>query len=111
VSYLQYPIEDVVTYEILAFHGVSEGKRARLLDWSLQVLRVLNQSDYLTFFNIQKIIDCYLIARYQAGERLDADKLLLLGISATHISMKLSDNKSPPLKLLVDKSALIKYSL
>ena len=72
-------------------HRITEFHRMRLLDWMVQVYRVLKVSAPQTFFLSAKIFDRYLIEKQKNKESIFQEDLYLIGLSCVFISSKYED--------------------
>lgn len=63
----------------------------RIMDWMIQVYRVLNKSCPQTFFIATNVIDTYFTNSREQGVVLRKEDLHLIGISAVLISSKIED--------------------
>jgi hypothetical protein len=69
---------------------VDGNNRARMIDWMLQVFRVMKSCDE-TFFLSVSIMDRYFKANKKAGLKVKKEKLYLLGLASIFLSSKFED--------------------
>ena len=70
---------------------VEEIERARLLDWMIQVFRVLKKSSDQTFFQAIRIIDHYFLEKERLNLAIKKDDVHLLSLGGIFLASKLED--------------------
>lgn len=99
-----------MTQEVLAFHEINDANRRRLIDWIVQVLRALKQSEFATLFSACRILDAYLFAQKRLGVSIGQNNLYLLGMVLVLISSKFEDVEPIQMKTLIEKAGFFKFS-
>ncbi|TNV84235.1 hypothetical protein FGO68_gene4580 [Halteria grandinella] len=100
----------ILTLDTLTFHQISEQNRARIIDWMVQVFRVLRLSSPVTFFTAVSILDKYFIAKRERNQPVGPENLYLLGMTSVLISSKFEDVTPIRLKTLVEKAGHNRFS-
>ena len=75
----------------IAGHEVTEDNRLRIVDWFVQVFRVLRVTNQETFFLAVSLLDNYMLEKSNRGVTLTADNLYLIGMSSVFIASKYED--------------------
>ena len=75
----------------IAAHEVTEDNRLRIVDWFVQVFRVLRVTNQETFFLAVSLLDNYMLEKSSRGVTLTADNLYLIGMSSVFIASKYED--------------------
>jgi G2/mitotic-specific cyclin-B, other len=75
----------------IAGHEVTEDNRLRIVDWFVQVFRVLKVTNQETFFLAVSLLDNYMLEKSNRGVTLTADNLYLIGMSSVFIASKYED--------------------
>jgi hypothetical protein len=75
----------------IAGHEVTEDNRLRIVDWFVQVFRVLRVTNQETFFLAVSLLDNYMVEKSNRGVTLTADNLYLIGMSSVFIASKYED--------------------
>lgn len=91
-------------------HDISEENRTRIIDWMVQVFRVLKVSSAETFFLAVTILDNYLRAKSLQGVVLTSDCLYLLGMTIIFTSSKYEDIIPISMKHLIDDVGHYKFT-
>jgi Cyclin, N-terminal domain len=89
---------------------LSEENRSRLLDWMIQVFRVLGNSSPQTFFVSCSLLDRYFTAKTQTGEHVAQDKLYLVGVAILFIASKYEDVRPISMKQAYETIGRMKFS-
>ncbi len=84
----------ILTPQILDFHGVSAFNRGLLIDWILQVFTAFNKANNPSGFNTAvSLLDSYLLAKFRAQQAVGVDKLFLIGLGAVLLTAKYEEIK------------------
>ena len=94
----------------IADHEVTEDNRLRIVDWFVQVFRVLRVTNQETFFLAVSLLDNYMIAKSQRGVTLTADNLYLIGMSSVFIASKYEDIVPIFMKQMLDDVGHFKFT-
>jgi hypothetical protein len=77
--------------DFLKGHGVEGEHRARMVDWMIQVFRVLKRSQDKTFFLAVSILDRFFAAMQKMKLVISKQDLHIFGVVAIFISSKVED--------------------
>eukprot|EP00347_Sterkiella_histriomuscorum_P018699 403344513 len=99
-------------------HGISCKYRAKLIDWFIQVYRVLRKSTQKTFFQAVSLLDRFIVESmrlfykqdYSENKEIEELDFHLLGLTCLWISSKLEDVKPVFLKQVLQDAAHNKYT-
>ena len=80
-----------IEHSILSHHQIKEKQRVKMLDWLIQVIRVLNKSSEQTFFLTSRILDMYLQEKGRRSEYIQKGCLQIIGMVSLCLASKIED--------------------
>ena len=92
-------------------HEIDEANRAAMLDWSLQVFRVINASGPQTFYLAAEIMDAYFSAKHQSKVSLTFSNLYLIGLVTIFLASKYEDILHISMKEIKEDAGHSKFTL
>jgi Cyclin, N-terminal domain len=72
-------------------HKITLDNRAKMVDWMVQVYKVMGKSCPLTFFLGVSIMDRYFIHKSRFNQIVNKSELHIIGLCSLHISSKFED--------------------
>ena len=72
-------------------HKITLDNRAKMVDWMVQVYKVMGKSCPLTFFLGVSIMDRYFINKHRSNQIVNKSDLHIIGLCCLHISSKFED--------------------
>ncbi|CDW83796.1 UNKNOWN [Stylonychia lemnae] len=92
------------------YHGLSMANRIKMVDWMLQVLRVLQSKSLKTLIQAVNMMDKYYKVKAEQGEMQPIYEFHLIGLVCLFISSKFEEVKNITLKEIVNDAGHKKYS-
>ncbi|CDW73542.1 UNKNOWN [Stylonychia lemnae] len=92
------------------FHGISMRNRQNMVNWMLQVMRVLKVASLKTFMISVQIMDKYFIKNYGLSNKINKDDLHLVGMTSIIISSKFEDVSPIDIDELVVRAGHLKFT-
>ncbi|CDW72840.1 UNKNOWN [Stylonychia lemnae] len=84
-------MDQIQIEQAYAFHDLNMQNRAKMLDWMIQVFRVLNKNLLKTYILASQIMDRYFIMKYQKRIKVPKYDLHIVGLIAIFLSSKYED--------------------
>eukprot|EP00347_Sterkiella_histriomuscorum_P013697 403363713 len=101
---------EIKTLDFLAGHNIKDEYRTRMVDWMIQVYRVLRVQNPQTFFLSISLMDRYFEAKKQINQFLDKKDLHLIGLVSVLISSKYEDVYPIRMSQILQDAGHNKYS-
>ncbi|CDW84091.1 UNKNOWN [Stylonychia lemnae] len=96
--------------QVYEYHGLSMNNRQKMVNWMLQVLRVLEVVSTKTFILSVQIMDKYFLRNYELSNRLRKEDIHLIGITSIFMSSKFEDVSHIEIEQLVSKAGHMKFT-
>ncbi|CDW84539.1 n-terminal domain containing protein [Stylonychia lemnae] len=91
LKFVPFNKSNVKLPNFLSLHSIKDDHRGRMIDWMIQVFRVLKVNNAQTFFLAASLMDRYFESQQQLGRVLDKGDLHLIGLVTILISSKYED--------------------
>eukprot|EP00347_Sterkiella_histriomuscorum_P009780 403339923 len=91
-------------------HGITEMHRIRMVDWMLQVFRVLNKKSPRTYVLATQILDMYFRVKRDSGIKMEKNELHLTGLVSVFLASKFEDSRPIKMNQLIKDAAHGKFT-
>eukprot|EP00347_Sterkiella_histriomuscorum_P000719 403374769 len=88
---IHHNLEIPIQPDYLPYHSIKPINRMKMIDWMIQVFRVLKRSSPQTFFLAVTLMDRFFLKKQELKEPLDSIELHETGLVCIHISSKFED--------------------
>eukprot|EP00347_Sterkiella_histriomuscorum_P000316 403376348 len=95
--------------EYLNYHGISENHRLRMIDWMIQVFRVLGKQVTKTFVLATQIMDKFYLIKMLQGTKQNKADLHIVGLTSIFIASKYEDVHPILMRQILNEAAHGKY--
>eukprot|EP00347_Sterkiella_histriomuscorum_P021776 403332806 len=95
--------------DYLSYHGIQENHRLRMIDWMIQVFRVLGKQVTKTFVQAVQIMDKFFHIKMLQGSKQNKADFHIIGLTSIFIASKYEDVRPIFMRQILNEAAHGKY--